>query len=238
MNMRFASRTCFAAALCAALAPVTLSAAGGIVDPPKMLFQGCGELAIGPQGCSLFAAESGQTFAISLPRGFDPQGTFFVTGIVDLTSFACFPAQIAELVDVSAGDCYDACGTLEIGPSGCAVFHTESGESIAIGGDVGGFGSGDHVHVTGGLVFGQGGCFPLQWTATLLLSVIEPCTVPADLNGDGDVDGLDLAALLSAWGLCVECIEMDIVQKPCREDLNADCFINGLDLAMLLAAWS
>jgi DNA-binding beta-propeller fold protein YncE len=50
----------------------------------------------------------------------------------------------------------------------------------------------------------------------------------ADLNGDGHVNGLDLALLLGAWGAC---------RGPCPADLNGDGLVNGLDLAQLLGAW-
>lgn len=46
----------------------------------------------------------------------------------------------------------------------------------------------------------------------------------ADLNGDGVVDGVDLAFLLNAWGPCA----------GCPEDLNGDGTVDGLDLAFLL----
>ncbi len=49
----------------------------------------------------------------------------------------------------------------------------------------------------------------------------------ADLNGDGVVNGADLAALLAAWGSC------DI----CLADVNGDRVINGTDLANLLSAF-
>lgn len=48
------------------------------------------------------------------------------------------------------------------------------------------------------------------------------CT--ADLNGDGTVDGTDLAAVLAGWGLAAA-------------DLNGDGTTDGLDLAVLLAGW-
>src|SRR5690606_30113133 len=44
-----------------------------------------------------------------------------------------------------------------------------------------------------------------------------------DLTGNGLVDGADLAALLSAWGMCGDCLA----------DLNNDGAVNGADLAML-----
>lgn len=48
---------------------------------------------------------------------------------------------------------------------------------------------------------------------------------PADLNGDGVVDGADLGILLSAWG------------QEGPGDLNGDGTVDGADLGLLLAAW-
>lgn len=52
-------------------------------------------------------------------------------------------------------------------------------------------------------------------------------SVAADLNGDGVVNGADLAALLSSWGPC----------GGCAADLNGDGVVDGADLAALLASW-
>jgi hypothetical protein len=49
---------------------------------------------------------------------------------------------------------------------------------------------------------------------------------PADLNGDGVVNGADLAILLGAWG------------GRGLADINGDGEVNGADLAILLGAWS
>jgi Dockerin type I domain/Beta-propeller repeat len=57
-----------------------------------------------------------------------------------------------------------------------------------------------------------------------------PEPVPADLNGDGVVNGLDLAMLLAAWGPCP-------ARGGCAPDLDGNGVVNGLDLAMLLAVW-
>lgn len=51
---------------------------------------------------------------------------------------------------------------------------------------------------------------------------------PADLNGDGFVNGADLAELLANWGPC----------PGCAADLNGDGDVNGADLADLLANWT
>lgn len=48
-----------------------------------------------------------------------------------------------------------------------------------------------------------------------------------DLNLDGRIDGLDLAALLAVWG----------IPNPPYGDLNGDNQVGGSDLAFLLARW-
>ena len=53
-------------------------------------------------------------------------------------------------------------------------------------------------------------------------------TVPADVNGDGAVDVIDLLAVLAAWGACA----------GCAEDVNADGVVDVLDLLEVLGAWS
>lgn len=61
-----------------------------------------------------------------------------------------------------------------------------------------------------------------------------PATCQGDLNGDGTINGLDLATLLGQWtGLST--------YRPCPPnglaDCNQDCHIDGLDLGMMLGAW-
>ena len=53
---------------------------------------------------------------------------------------------------------------------------------------------------------------------------VNPC--PADLDGDGTVDGADLAALLALWN-----------GGDSAGDINGDGNTDGADLAALLAAW-
>ena len=48
----------------------------------------------------------------------------------------------------------------------------------------------------------------------------------ADLNGDGVVDGADLAIVLGVWG----------TSGPLG-DLNGDLTVNGADLSLVLGAW-
>ena len=53
-----------------------------------------------------------------------------------------------------------------------------------------------------------------------------PPAIPADINHDGRVDGIDLALLLGGWGL------------PGVADIDHDGIVGGADLALLLNAWS
>ncbi|MGH7290755.1 MAG: dockerin type I domain-containing protein, partial [Myxococcota bacterium] len=53
-----------------------------------------------------------------------------------------------------------------------------------------------------------------------------------DLNGDGVVNGLDLALLLGEWGACPD------PEGICPADLDVDLVVNGFDLAILLANWT
>ncbi|MEE2680897.1 MAG: GC-type dockerin domain-anchored protein, partial [Planctomycetota bacterium] len=54
--------------------------------------------------------------------------------------------------------------------------------------------------------------------------VISDC--PPDLNGDGAVDGVDLAIVLGAWG-----------SSDATADLTGDALVDGADLAVILGAW-
>jgi hypothetical protein len=66
-----------------------------------------------------------------------------------------------------------------------------------------------------------------DYAAVIVTTIDVPC--PADLNGDGAVDGVDLGALLGAWGPCPS--------AACPADFNADGAVDGIDLGFLLGAW-
>ncbi len=53
------------------------------------------------------------------------------------------------------------------------------------------------------------------------------CSIPADLNCDGIVDGTDLGLLLGAWGA-----------SSGEADLNSDGSVDGSDLGLLLGSWT
>lgn len=57
--------------------------------------------------------------------------------------------------------------------------------------------------------------------------VLSDAPITGDLDGDGQVNGSDLAALLGQWGL-----------QGGSADLNQDGIINGADLAIFLANWT
>ena len=58
-------------------------------------------------------------------------------------------------------------------------------------------------------------------------SSCAPCV--ADVIEDGDVNGVDLAAVINAWGT-------DGGKLP-RTDIDRNGIIDGADLAILLSAW-
>jgi hypothetical protein len=58
-------------------------------------------------------------------------------------------------------------------------------------------------------------------TAALILVSANP----ADLNGDGVVNGADLGFMLGGWG------------QPGITDINQDGTTNGADLGQLLGSW-
>jgi len=62
-------------------------------------------------------------------------------------------------------------------------------------------------------------------------AAIDAIVIPGDLNGDGSVNGSDLALLLGQWGGCEACQE-------CVGDLDGDCAVGGSDLAILLGHWT
>lgn len=57
--------------------------------------------------------------------------------------------------------------------------------------------------------------------------VLEPASLPADLNHDGVVDGTDLGILLGSWGPCT-----------CDADINHDGTVDGTDIGLLLGSWT
>ena len=63
---------------------------------------------------------------------------------------------------------------------------------------------------------------------SVLLNICGAC--PADVNGDGAVNALDLTLILATWGTTCP-------WPPCPQDCNGDGIVNVLDLLDVLAAW-
>lgn len=70
-------------------------------------------------------------------------------------------------------------------------------------------------------------CCETSWDGICAEQALDICGSPCvgDLNGDGGVDGGDLASLLGGWG------------EPGAGDLNNDGVIGGADLAEMLGNW-
>ena len=60
----------------------------------------------------------------------------------------------------------------------------------------------------------------------LIVTYNPPPANPADVNGDGFVNGIDLAIVLGGWGT-----------NNAIADIDNDGFVNGVDLALVLASW-
>ena len=65
---------------------------------------------------------------------------------------------------------------------------------------------------------------------TITVPAIGGVSVPGDIDGDGSVNGLDLAILLSNWG--------DGKESGGASDLNDDGVTDAADLTILLSNWS
>ena len=80
--------------------------------------------------------------------------------------------------------------------------------------------------------------FSSQTAAYLFaIAVNEPDQIPADLNGDGVVNGIDLGILLANWSIPAGTPGCRGAM-PCPADLNGDTVVDGLDLGILLANWT
>jgi len=70
-----------------------------------------------------------------------------------------------------------------------------------------------------------------QSTSPINIVISEPCTIPGDFDGDGDVDGSDLATLTSHW--------LDALPgcQSLKGDVYEDCKVNFKDLSVLASHW-
>jgi len=86
--------------------------------------------------------------------------------------------------------------------------------------------NGDAAMLVGGGFMNMGGI------ATKAIARWNTCTIPTpiagDLNGDGIVNGADLALVLGSWGACQACVA----------DIDESGVVDGADLAIVLGAWT
>ncbi|MBN1514926.1 MAG: hypothetical protein JXB13_23145 [Phycisphaerae bacterium] len=123
-------------------------------------FEGCGVLGLGPQSCTMFHADSGESFAIRNTGDFFIGDRVYVTGPVVEESMMCWPVIGPAIEDNTIQACFKGCGVLGHGPQSCTLFHADSGESFAIG-NIGDFFVGDRVYVTGPVVEESMMCWPV-----------------------------------------------------------------------------
>lgn len=64
-----------------------------------------------------------------------------------------------------------------------------------------------------------------DYMAVTVLQADDPCS--GDIDGDGTVNGNDLATILGSWGAC----------SGCAADIDGDGQVNGSDLATILGSW-
>jgi hypothetical protein len=104
----------------------------------------------------------------------------------------------------------------------------------------GGYSDSGKIAFTAFLASGVRGCFVASPTGRK--PPVKKPGIPGDLDGDGDVDGLDLANLLADWGKCPPAAPKGLpcVATPdaCPGDLDDNGFVTGIDLAILLGNWT
>jgi len=78
-----------------------------------------------------------------------------------------------------------------------------------------------------GQIVGRGPVPPVSGTGAWILTLTGSI---ADLDGDCEVNGSDLAIVLGAWGV--------VADAPATADINGDGMVDGSDLAIILGHWT
>ncbi len=118
------------------------------------------------------------------------------------------PLPFGTTVDLSGGDC-----SMTFLNETSADFEAEHLAKITIDGEPAVIGENLQVDASG-----KTGC---------VVSVIVVAGCPADLNGDGAVNGADVGLMIGQWGACA----------GCDADLNGDGLVDGADFGLLIGAW-
>ncbi len=158
-------------------------------------YKGCGKLTPGPQSCTVFAGDDGQSFFVvdfakgGSPASFGFYTDLFVTAKVVTTS--CFPVvrEAPGLSMITVSECepkiFAGCGTIQDGIGSCPFSIFVSDElfngkpKLFALANMGDFGVGDHVYVKGTEDIGCYDGAPFFCEADCLLdNIIVPCGEP------------------------------------------------------------
>ena len=135
------------------------------------LFEGCGTIASGPQACLGLIADSPLAFfVLENTDGFGPGGRGFGTGVINFQSAACQPLTLAAIEDNTIAPCFQACGVLIRGAE-CVLLQADSGRVFTLE-NLGAFGVGDRVYVTGVL---DENCVSTCFVPCVTMNTIELC---------------------------------------------------------------
>jgi outer membrane protein assembly factor BamB len=192
--------------------------------------------AVGPDGTVYYVTEFKDLYAVN------PDGTnrWFADSVVPLAVFPTRPeaSPTGEVVVFGTGACFGAAC-----PGHVAAVDAATGSvrwDIALPNQ-----DGNVMNVIGMPQFSPDGSvvyitatpFSSQTAAYLFAIAVDgPDASPADLNGDGVINGLDLGVLLANWSIPPGSPGCGGA-KACPADINSDGVVDGLDLGLLLANW-
>ena len=208
------------------------------IPPTGFLFNECGILKFTVSGpgpsCLVFATDGGGLYQIENFGGFGPGDVVRVSSnnITAPCSTLCGEFD-ACLEDNGIAPCisqpffFDGCGELVIHQSpqlACVVFRDEEGNRWLLS-DQGDFQIGDQLHASGFTSV----CFPICGDVLGCIINNPPVGCLGDIDNSGEVNTIDLLAVIDTWGAC---------NDGCPEDLNNDGQVNVQDLLIVISLWS
>ncbi len=188
-------------------------------------FEGCGRLAVGPQGCTGLRVSNLEFYVIENTGSFQIGDEVWATGCLNPQSRLCLPLTLPAIEDNRVGVCFDECGRLIGTPDGCTVLLTATGRYALD--NLGGLHRGDAARVRGCL---ERDCVS---ACGALAGCVRDNTVfgpLGDMNCDGttdngDIDGFVLA-LIDPAAYAAQFPNCDIR----RADTNCDGAVDNGDI--------